>query len=180
MGFAIANAARDRGANVTLISGPSTIQPPVGVKYIDVTSANEMYEAVISTVKTAAILIMAAAVSDYRPASYNSLKFKKNQGVPNLELELTEDILMAVPDNLLKIGFAAETNDIEKNAITKLVSKNLDLIVANDVSDPTIGFASDQNKVTIIDRHGNTYPLPLLPKSQVAWKLLDCIQPLIK
>jgi phosphopantothenoylcysteine decarboxylase/phosphopantothenate--cysteine ligase len=134
-----------------------------------------MYTAVLKSVINADILIMAAAVSDFRPTNPHTAKEKKSIAKLTLPLETTEDILASVPDNLLKIGFAAETEDIERNATSKLSAKNLDLIIANDISQPGTGFASDFNQVSIIDRKGIITPLPLLPKSEVAWQILDVI-----
>ena len=175
MGFALATASRDRGAKVTLISGPTYLETPFGVTKIDVKSAKQMYTAVLKSVINADILIMAAAVSDFRPTNPHTAKEKKSIAKLTLPLETTEDILASVPDNLLKIGFAAETEDIERNATSKLSAKNLDLIIANDISQPGTGFASDFNQVSIIDRKGIITPLPLLPKSEVAWQILDVI-----
>ena len=175
MGFALATASRDRGAKVTLISGPTYLETPFGVTKIDVKSAKQMYTAVLKSVVNADILIMAAAVSDFRPTNPHTAKEKKSIAKLTLPLETTEDILASVPDNLLKIGFAAETEDVERNATSKLSAKNLDLIIANDISQPGTGFASDFNQVSIIDRKGIITPLPLLPKSDVAWQILDVI-----
>tara|TARA_B100001123_G_scaffold345157_1_gene392448 strand:- start:235 stop:1428 length:1194 start_codon:yes stop_codon:yes gene_type:complete len=175
MGFALATASRDRGAKVTLISGPTYLETPFGVTKIDVKSAKQMYTAVLKSVANADILIMAAAVSDFRPTNPHTAKEKKSIAKLTLPLETTEDILASVPDNLLKIGFAAETEDVERNATSKLSAKNLDLIIANDISQPGTGFASDFNQVSIIDRKGIITPLPLLPKSDVAWQILDVI-----
>ncbi|MBH75064.1 MAG: bifunctional phosphopantothenoylcysteine decarboxylase/phosphopantothenate--cysteine ligase CoaBC, partial [Dehalococcoidia bacterium] len=147
MGFALATASRDRGAKVTLISGPTYLETPFGVTKIDVKSAKQMYTAVLKSVINADILIMAAAVSDFRPTNPHTAKEKKSIAKLTLPLETTEDILASVPDNLLKIGFAAETEDIERNATSKLSAKNLDLIIANDISQPGTGFASDFNQV---------------------------------
>ena len=178
MGFALATASRDRGANVTLISGPTYLEPPFGVTKIDVKSAKQMYTAVLKSVANADILIMAAAVSDFRPTNPLTAKEKKSIAKLTLSLETTEDILASVPNNLLKVGFAAETEDIERNATSKLSAKNLDLIIANDISQTGTGFASDFNQVSIIDRKGIITPLPLLPKSEVAWQILDFIMAL--
>ncbi len=178
MGFALATASRDRGANVTLISGPTYLEPPFGVTKIDVKSAKQMYTAVLKSVANADILIMAAAVSDFRPTKPLTAKEKKSIAKLTLSLETTEDILASVPNNLLKVGFAAETEDIERNATSKLSAKNLDLIIANDISQTGTGFASDFNQVSIIDRKGIITPLPLLPKSEVAWQILDFIMAL--
>ena len=121
---------------------------------------------------------MAAAVSDFRPTNQLTTKEKKSVAKLTLPLEPTEDILASVPNSLLKIGFAAETENVEQNATAKLLTKNLDLIIANDISNPDIGFASDVNQVSIITRDGSVIRLPRLPKSEVAWKILDFIKTL--
>ena len=178
MGFALATASRDRGAAVTLISGPTRLEAPFGITKIDVKSAKHMYDAVLKSAAKADILIMAAAVSDFRPTNQLTAKEKKSVAKLTLPLEPTEDILASVPNSLLKIGFAAETENVERNATAKLLTKNLDLIIANDISNPDIGFASDVNQVSIITRDGSVIRLPRLPKSEVAWKILDFIKTL--
>ena len=167
MGYAIAAAARDRGAEVVLISGPTELPRPSGVEVIEAISASDMYAAVRSALP-ADSLIMAAAVADYTPVERAEGKIKKGDGKLILELERTDDILKSVPDVKVKVGFAAESEDLIENAKGKLIEKKLDFIVANDVG----GFGSEENRVTIIDRAG-VEELPLLPKREVAERILD-------
>jgi phosphopantothenoylcysteine decarboxylase/phosphopantothenate--cysteine ligase len=170
MGYALAEAARDRGAKVTLISAPTALPTPIGVEVIQVQTALQMREAVLKAAPKADALIMAAAVADYRPATTAESKLKKG-AAPRLTLELIRnpDILSEVKGDLIKVGFAAESEDLIQNATAKLKEKRLDLIVANDIT--SIG--ADTNKVVLIDRQGNKQDLPLLPKSEVAHKILD-------
>ena len=167
MGYAIAAAARDRGAEVVLISGPTELPRPSGVEVIEAISASDMHAAVRSALP-ADSLIMAAAVADYTPVERAEGKIKKGDGKLILELERTDDILKSVPDVKVKVGFAAESEDLIENAKRKLIEKKLDFIVANDVG----GFGSEENRVTIIDRAG-VEELPLLPKREVAERILD-------
>jgi len=167
MGYAIAAAARDRGAEVVLISGPTELPRPSGVEVIEAISASDMHAAVRSALP-ADSLIMAAAVADYTPVERAEGKIKKGDGKLILELERTDDILKSVPDVKVKVGFAAESEDLIENAKGKLIEKKLDFIVANDVG----GFGSEENRVTIIDRAG-VEELPLLPKREVAERILD-------
>ena len=169
MGYALAEAARDRGARVTLITAPASLGRPVGVEIIDVRTAQEMHQAVRDAVLQADVLIMAAAVADYRPASAAKDKIKKKGAGLTLELELTTDILGSVKGDFLKVGFAAESSDLIENAKQKLQQKGLDLIVANDIS----GFGADSSQVTIIDREGKVENVPLLTKKEVADRILD-------
>jgi phosphopantothenoylcysteine decarboxylase/phosphopantothenate--cysteine ligase len=175
MGYALAEAARDRGATVMLITAPTSLCPPAGVSVSQVQTALEMEREVLQTVPSAEVLIMAAAVADYRPAVMAESKIKKQKGDSGLTLELVEnpDILAEVPEGPLKIGFAAETEDLVEGAERKLREKQLDLIVANDITDPGSTFGSDTNKVVLIDRKGNKEDLPLLSKSEVAHSILD-------
>lgn len=173
MGFALADAAKDRGARVTLVT---TIIPPNPFYYDDiryVETVAEMREAVLDACKTADILVMAAAVADYRVASIADQKIKKKGGKLILELVETEDFLLELPDTLIKIGFAAETEDLLANAEKKLKEKRLDFICANDVSAQDSGFAVDTNRITIIHKGGKQEPLPLMSKREVADKILD-------
>ena len=169
MGYALAEAARDRGARVTLITAPASLGRPVGVEIIDVRTAQEMHQAVRDAVLQADVLIMAAAVADYRPVSTARDKIKKQGAGLILELELTTDILGSVKGDFLKVGFAAESSDLIENAKQKLQQKGLDLIVANDIS----GFGADSSQVTIIDREGKVENVPLLTKKEVADRILD-------
>ncbi len=173
MGYAIAEAARDRGAEVKLITAPTSLPEPVGIEVSQIRTAAQMKEAVSKAVAQADALNMAAAVADYQPKSVAEAKIKKETPSLTLELIRTPDILTEVKGNFLKVGFAAESEDIVANAKLKLVKKQLDLIVANDITDPSSGFGADTNKVTLIDRDGNIEDLPLLTKREVADKILD-------
>jgi len=178
MGFAIAEAARKRGALVTIVSGQTTVQPPVDAKVLGVTSAEEMYRAVTHELPEASVFIGAAAVADYRPAVRAPQKIKKTEGELTLALERTVDILDEVGSsrqpNLLVIGFAAETDNLLANALEKLRRKNLDVIIANDVTSNGAGFDSTTNVITIVRGDAET-PLqfPLMSKSEAAEKILD-------
>ena len=173
MGYALAEAARDCGASVTLITAPTTLTEPPGLKIVRVRTAEEMKKAVMESVNGADALIMAAAVSDYRVASPADRKIKKQGGRLTLELLPTPDILTAVPDSLIKVGFAAESEALISNARKKLQQKRLDLIVANDITAADAGFDVDTNRVTIIDRTGRVEELPLMRKRKVAEIILD-------
>lgn len=179
MGYALAEAARDRGAEVTLITGPTLLTKPVGVEVIDVCTAEEMFQAVKNAVPQADVLIMAAAVADYRPKSTAKEKIKKKGIGLTLELERTRDILKEVSGDFIRVGFAAESENLVENATQKLQQKKLDLIVANDITAKDSGFGSDNNRVTIIDREGKIDSLPLLSKREVADKILDKIAALL-
>jgi phosphopantothenoylcysteine decarboxylase/phosphopantothenate--cysteine ligase len=179
MGYALAEAARDRGAKVTLITGPTLLTRPVGVEAIDVCTAEEMLQAVRSAISGADVLVMAAAVADYRPRSKAKGKIKKEGAGLTLELERTPDILGEVKGNFIRVGFAAESENLVENATRKLRGKKLDLIVANDVTAKGSGFGVDSNRVTIIGKDGKAKKLPLLPKRQVAEKVLDKVAKLL-
>lgn len=176
MGFAIAGAARDRGADVTLIAGPTLLPPPRGVRIIAVTTAEEMRAAVRAEEEPSAVVIMAAAVSDFRPVLRSAGKIKKDDAPTSIELERTSDILEELGsrkgDRIL-VGFAAESDHLVENARKKLVQKNLDLVVANDITEAGSGFAGRTNRVTLIDRAGNVRALPLLSKEEVAAHIVD-------
>lgn len=177
MGYAIAEAARRRGAKVTLVSGPVSIPVPNGVTLSQVTTADEMHEAVMALLPQQ-IIIKAAAVADFAPQKVADRKIKKERGRDemNLALRKTTDILASlakVKPKPFVVAFAAETNDLADNARKKLVSKNADLIVANDVSDPTIGFDADQNEVLLIARDGTTIEIERASKIAVANRILD-------
>ena len=180
MGYAIAEAARDRGARVILISAPATIAPPDGVELRRVTTALDMKTAVEEAVIGADALIMAAAVADYRVAAPAEQKIKRTGEEFVLRLVPNPDIIAGIRQpSLIKVGFAAETHDLVANARKKLEAKGLDFIVANDVSAPDSGFGSDTNRVTIIDRQG-LEALPLLSKREVADRILDRIASLLR
>lgn len=175
MGYAIAQAAFARGAEVILITGPVSITPPDGVRVERVTSAADMYRAVMTNLDGATIVVMAAAVADFRPASVAPNKIKKAGEGLLLELEKTEDILSAVGrdrGSRVVVGFAAETDDVVPNARRKLHEKAADLIVANDVSSPGSGFDVETNRVILVSEEGDE-PLPLLTKREVADRILD-------
>jgi phosphopantothenoylcysteine decarboxylase/phosphopantothenate--cysteine ligase len=185
MGFALAEAARNRGAQVTVIAGSTNANAPAGVKLICVVSAKEMYEAVASEIGAASVFIGAAAVSDYRPAQRAEEKIKKSHESLTLTLERTTDILNEVSahrkDGLLVIGFAAETENVIDNARNKLQAKKLDAIVANDVSRTDSGFEVENNSITIIRRDDNTpIEYPLMSKREAADRILDEIVALRK
>ena len=177
MGFAVAEAAANRGATVTAVCGVTTAQPPANIEIIRAFSAEEMLEAVMKKLPETTIFIGAAAVADYRPKSAASVKIKKTeQDVLVLELEKTPDILSNVSGNwhngLMVVGFAAETNDVVTYAKAKLKKKNLDLVVANDITKEGAGFNSDTNIATIVTRD-DEIELPLMTKRELADKILD-------
>ena len=179
MGYALAEAARDRGARVSLITAPASIPKPAGVDVIKVGTAQEMRQAVENVTPQADALIMAAAVADYRPKSTAKEKIKKGDAGLTLEMECTPDILGSVKGNFIKVGFAAESSNLVENAREKLKQKGLDLIVANDITASDSGFGADSNRVTIIDREGRTDSLPLMPKRDVAERVLDRVAALL-
>jgi phosphopantothenoylcysteine decarboxylase / phosphopantothenate---cysteine ligase len=177
MGYAVAEAARDRGAEVVLISAPSALEPPLGVELRRVVSAAEMYRAVTAALEDADLLVMAAAVADFRPEQVADQKIKKDGGGLTLSLAPTTDILAATvgegSDRLVRIGFAAESQDLLENARSKLARKQLDLIVGNDITRSDSGFGSDTNKVVMLDRSGGRRDLPALAKREVADEILS-------
>ena len=187
MGYALAQAASDRGADVVLIHGPTSLGKVYGVEDVAVESAEKMHATVLEAVSNADALIMAAAVADYRPATSAAHKIKKSDEGMTLNLVRTQDILSAVAENRSEtnrlkavIGFAAETESIVANARDKLNRKRLDLIVANDVSSDDSGFSVDTNRVTLIDSAGKTDELPLLQKQEVAEIIIDRLMGLLK
>jgi phosphopantothenoylcysteine decarboxylase/phosphopantothenate--cysteine ligase len=176
MGYAVAEAARARGANVTLISGPTCLRPPYGMKVIHVETAQQMYQAVLEHLPQVDAIIMAAAVADFRPSMESVDKIKKEKMPDSLGLELNPDILQAVSNSKERkvvIGFAAESEDIIENAVEKLRKKNLDLIVANDIGKPGVGFGSDLNSAVLIDRNGPAGDLETYRKSDLAGRIVD-------
>jgi phosphopantothenoylcysteine decarboxylase/phosphopantothenate--cysteine ligase len=182
MGFALAEAARDRGANVVLISGPSALVDPVAVEIVRVRRAAEMLDAVVAGCADAHVLIMAAAVADYQPAETVRDKIKRRQSETlSIPLVPTPDILAEVGSQagLVKVGFAAESQDLLANARQKIEDKQLDLIVANDITASDAGFASDNNRVVILDSAGRQEELPLMTKYDVAWHILDRVVSLL-
>lgn len=175
MGYAIAEAGYRAGMNVTLVSAPTALTPPPGVNVVNVESAEQMYREVMRLAGQADLVIKAAAVADYRPVEPLSQKMKKLDGKLTLVLERTPDILQALgelPERPFLVGFAAETNDLEKYALEKLQRKNCDLIVANDVTQAGAGFGTDTNAVRIYDRDGLVEAIPLMAKSEIADRLL--------
>lgn len=179
MGYAIARTARRRGAEVTLVTGPTHLDPPKGIHMLNVETAEEMREAVMDHYKGKDVVIKAAAVSDYRPLNKAKEKQKKTAGQTIVEMIPTPDILAELGkdkgDSIL-VGFAAETTDHVANALDKIKKKNLDLIVLNDVSKDDRGFAAETNEVRMIDRKGNEEVVPLTSKDEVADKILDRIK----
>jgi len=176
MGYALAIAARRRGASVALVSGPSVLPAPRGVDFIPVSSAVEMREAVMNHFKEATIIIKSAAVADFRPSTRADEKIKKKGGPLVLTLEKNPDILAEIgkiKEGRILIGFAMESEDLVANAAAKLKQKNLDLIIANDVKQSGAGFQTDTNIVKILDRNGGIEELPLMDKMDVAERILD-------
>jgi phosphopantothenoylcysteine decarboxylase / phosphopantothenate---cysteine ligase len=179
MGFAIAAAARRRGARVTLVTGPVQLTPPAGVEVVSVVSAQQMHDAIVARFADADVVIKAAAVADYRPLRRQQQKLKKKTADMSLELEKTPDILAELgrrKDHQMLVGFAAETEKLQEHATQKLVSKNLDMIVANDVSAAGAGFDVDTNIVRFLYRDGRVEHLDLMSKAEVADQLLDRIR----
>lgn len=176
MGYAIAEAAADRGADVTLVSGPTSLPAPAGVEVVPVRTAAEMLNSVMVHLPDAQVVIGAAAVADYTPKSPAESKIKKAAGEMTVELAPTADIVKEVGrqkgDRVL-VAFAAETENVLENARKKLDTKNADFVVANDVSRSDIGFGADENEVAIIGRDGLAVELPKLPKGEVADRILD-------
>jgi len=175
MGYAIAEAARDRGAEAVIVAAPGGLSDPVGVRVVHVVSAEEMRDAVVAESRDADALIMAAAVADWRPAEVASQKLKKGSSErSSVELTRTPDIAQEVQgENLIKVGFAAESEDLEANARAKLEPKGLHLIAANDITDPESGFESNDNRVTLLDTEGGVEELPLMSKYDVGQRILD-------
>ncbi len=181
-GFALAQAALDLGAQVTLISGPANLETPVGAQRVDVQSAQHMLEAVMAAIPQADVLLMAAAVADFRPLQPAAEKIKKEAGAPQIQLEPTTDILQTVARHKAQagwprfsIGFAAESQHLLQNAQAKLQAKRLDLIVANDIRAADAGFEVDTNRVTLLYPDGRSQALPLMSKMQVARAILESV-----
>ena len=175
MGYAIATEAYKLGAKVCLISGPVTLTPPAGVELVKVESAEEMYQAVLEKYDQADVVIKTAAVADYRPKTTYDSKMKKQEGGQTLELERTKDILFELgqrKEHQLLVGFAAETDHVEEYAHKKLIKKNADMIVANNVKQAGAGFGTDTNIVMIFKKDGSQVNLPLMTKTEVATHLL--------
>ncbi len=182
MGFALARTAQIRGADVTLISGKTLLAPPDGVKYIQTETADQMRKFVLDSFKHADILVMAAAVGDFKPQKTEKNKIKR-KGALRIDLEPTDDILEKlgkIKKDKIVVGFAAETNNLIKNAKSKLKKKNLDLIVVNDVTQSDAGFESETNIVKIIDKNNNVEELPKWTKEEVSHRIWDRIVKLVK
>ncbi len=182
-GFALAQAAVDRGARVTLVAGPTHLAAPVGAERVDVTTAQEMRVAVLEASAEADVLLMAAAVADHRPEEAAAQKMKKGDRDLTLRLSRTRDILAAVARERAEtgrprvvVGFAAETEDLVDNARQKLEAKKLDLIVANDVTAPGAGFGAETNRVVLVDGQGEPTELPLMSKFAVAERILERVE----
>ena len=175
MGYSIAAAARDRGANVTLVSASNMLENPIGIQIKKVRTSSEMYDVISKEITEMDAIIMAAAVSDWTPKKYSDSKSKKN-GSENWSIDLikTTDIIANISKpNLIKIGFAAESDNLIQNGKSKIQSKSLDLIVANDILDKENGFESDTNKVSIIHPNGDVEIIPTMPKYEVGNEILD-------
>ena len=178
MGYAVARAAASRGAEVVLVAGPTAFPDPPGVRVVRVGTASEMAQAVFNEMDAAQAVIKVAAVSDYRPVEAATQKMKKNSDELVVKMEKTEDILESLGQkkkNQVLVGFAAETEDLEKNAVDKLKRKNLDLIVGNLIGAPDAGFESDTNRMKFFFRDGSVEDLPLMDKDEAAHVLLDRI-----
>jgi len=180
MGYALAEAARDRGADVVLVTAPTSLADPALVKVVQVRTAEEMGQAIQEHVTKADALVMAAAVADYRPTETAGQKIKKADDDLNISLAKTTDILKSAKGNFVRVGFAAESQNLVENAKAKVGSKNLDLIAANDITAEGSGFGSDTNKVTLIDRDLAVEELPLLSKYEVSNRILDRVKVLFK
>jgi phosphopantothenoylcysteine decarboxylase / phosphopantothenate---cysteine ligase len=175
MGYAIAKAALAAGHEVTLISGPVNLVPPRGAQFVSILTSDEMHDAVHQQLRGRDVLVMCAAVADYKPAKVSATKIKKRNATLSLELVPSRDILASLPKrdrHCLVVGFAAETNQLEENAQKKLHAKNCDIIVANDVSGADSGMESDANEVTIFFRNGGREKLLRAPKTIIARKLV--------
>ena len=179
-GYALAQAALDAGAQVTLVSAPVSLPAPIGALLVPVRSAQEMLEAVVTRAAGTDVLIMAAAVADFRPASRAAQKLKKRDGIPQLHLETAPDVLAAVAGMgkqrpRVVVGFAAESRDLLENAAEKLKAKHLDLIAANDISAPDSGFEVDTNRITLLYAGGAREELPLMGKEEAAQAIIERI-----
>jgi phosphopantothenoylcysteine decarboxylase/phosphopantothenate--cysteine ligase len=179
MGYAVAEAARDRGAEVVLVSAPTALHTPYGVRLVPVQQAAEMRDAVVGECRDAQALVMAAAVADYQPSATAEQKVKRHAETLSLELTRTPDILAEAGKGFIRVGFAAESEELVANARRKLESKGLDLIVANDITGPETAFDADTNRVVILDRAGGEERLPVMTKYEVAQRILDRVVELL-
>ncbi|MDE2787111.1 MAG: bifunctional phosphopantothenoylcysteine decarboxylase/phosphopantothenate--cysteine ligase CoaBC [Chloroflexota bacterium] len=181
MGYAVAEAARDRGAEVVLVTAPTALADPALVRMVQVKSAQDMCDAVLGETATADALVMAAAVADYRPAVMAEQKIKKTAADEmSIDLEKTTDILATARGNFVRVGFSAESENLEANAADKVRRKELDLIVANDITEEGSGFGVDTNRVVLIDRELAVERLPLLTKYEVGHRILDRVGMLLR
>jgi len=186
-GYALAQAALDFGAEVTLITAPTSLTAPIGAHVIEVETAQQMCKSVLNESSKADAVIMAAAVADFRPKKIARNKMKKREGIPQIELEETEDILTAIAEHRsgkkrpkVVVGFAAESRDLLANASEKLKSKKLDFIVANDISSSDAGFGVETNRVTLLFPNGKRESLPLMSKAQVAEAVIGHVAALLE
>jgi len=186
-GYALAQAAIDAGAQVTLVSAPTSLIPPIGARLVEVRTAQEMLEAVLAESAGAEVLLMAAAPADFRPKMVAGNKLKKRDGIPQMELEAAPDILEAVTGSRsgeeqlrVVVGFAAESRDLLENAAAKLTSKRLDMIAANDITAPDAGFGADTNRVTLIYADGRKKAFPPMSKVEVAEEIIARVVALLE
>ena len=178
MGYAIAKEARDRGAEVILVSGPTNLEPPKNVKIINIKTNEEMKKEILQNFKWADIVIKSAAVADYKPKEYSKEKIKKGEGDLNICLTRDNDILKflgEIKTHQVLVGFAAESNNVLENAERKLKNKNLDFIVANDITSSDTGFGSEDNKVVILSKNNEKLELEKMSKKEVASNIFDMI-----
>ena len=180
MGYALAEAARDRGGSVVLVTAPTNLPDPPLIDVVQVKTAEQMCGAVLEHVKGADALVMAAAGADYRPSHEAGQKIKKDAGVMTIDLAKTTDILASAKGDFVKVGFSAESQDLVENAKIKVKSKGLDLIVANDITEPESGFGADTNRVVFIDKDLRVEELPLLTKYDVGNRILDRVKDLFR
>lgn len=184
-GYALAQAALDAGGTVTLVAAPTALTPPVGTRLVSVQTAQEMKEAVLEASAGADALVMAAAVADFRPKTAAENKLKKRDGIPQIELEAAPDVLLAVAGlgsgrPRVVVGFAAESRDLLENAESKLKSKDLDIIAANDISASDAGFGMDTNRITLLFADGRREALPLMGKDEAAEAIIERIAVLLE
>jgi phosphopantothenoylcysteine decarboxylase/phosphopantothenate--cysteine ligase len=178
MGYALAEAALENGDDVTLISGPTALTPPEQAKFVSITTSDELFDAVHHHIRKCDVLVMCAAVSDYKPKTFASQKLEKHHGEFELQLTPTRDILASLPRenrSYVVVGFAAQTHDLEANARRKLIAKNCDMIIANDVSRSDCGMESDENEVTIFFRDEEPRTIPRARKIIIAREILKIV-----
>lgn len=179
MGYALAEAALEAGHEVTLISGPVVLDPPRRAQFVSILTSDQMHDEVHRHARDCDVLVMCAAVSDYKAARVAAQKVKKSKEAFSLDLVPTRDILLSLSQQdrkFLLVGFAAETNNVEENARKKLRDKNCDIVVANDVSDPISGMESDENEVTILFRNGGEKKFSRAPKKNIARELVKIFE----